>query len=210
LSRDIPIIFSAAMVKAHLEDRKGMTRRLAKRMVRTYPNGRKCPPVVLVERDSPWTKVKVGDRLWVREGWKPHSLYAGMRPSEMPKTNVFYLADKKYEPSNVAGIPSIHMPRWASRLTLIVTSTKIEPVQSISHDDAMAEGVQANIIPHQFGVIGPNGGWLGSTFATAPAAFSYLWMSLHGIESWEANPSVVALSYRVIKSNIDAPEARTA
>jgi hypothetical protein len=163
----------------------------------------------IVERPSAWTKVKVGDRLWVREGWKPHSIYAHQQPSKMPRAKVFYLADKKYEPSNVAGIPSIHMPRWASRLTLIVTSTKTEPLQSISEDDVLAEGVEPGMDFGERMFVNPVPGHANEQ-GPAAWAFGELWKYLHGPESWKANPSVVALGLRVINANIDAPEAQAA
>ncbi|UFX42148.1 hypothetical protein HAP47_0023090 [Bradyrhizobium sp. 41S5] len=198
--KDIPVIFSGGMVRAMLDDLKTMTRRLAymERKTRKPALGESLTYLAR----SPWQDVKVGDRLWVRESWKPHSLYAGMRPKDMPQAKVFYLADRKYEPSNVPGIPSIHMPRWASRITLIVTATKVEPLQSISEDDALAEGVQKR---------GERDFWAGENRGTdAITAFSALWWSLHGIGSWNANPEVVALTFKVIKANIDAQEARAA
>ncbi|UPT99303.1 hypothetical protein J4G48_0015160 [Bradyrhizobium barranii subsp. apii] len=204
---DIPVIFSAAMVQALLAGRKTMTRRLA------YTE-RKTRNPAIGESDtylaaSSWQKVAAGDRLWVREGWKPHSIYAHLPPSEMPEAKVFYLADNNYEPSSVPGRPSIHMPRWASRLTLLVTSTKTEPLQSISDDDCFAEGLEPFGERDPDGRIfcnplRPNEGGLGSW------AFGELWKHLHGAESWDANPLVLALGFRVIRANIDAPEARAA
>ena len=93
-------------------------------------------------------------------------------------------------------------------MTLIVTAVKVERLHAMSHDDAIAEGVE--LTEAGFGVRGPQGGWLGTTFSTPAAAFSYLWMSLHGSQSWDANPEVVALSFRVVEANIDAPEAKAA
>lgn len=164
---DHPIIFSAPMVRALIEGRKTMTRRLA---------------------TSPLRKVNVGDRLWVRESFREHP------------TEVVYFADDMNAPGRIR--PSIHMPRAISRLTLVITAFKVEPLQAISHDDALAEGVEPNL-NIGFGVRGPMGGWLGTMFATAPEAFSFLWMSLHGAASWSANPEVVALSFWVEKINID-------
>jgi hypothetical protein len=223
MSRDIPIIFSAAMVNALLAGRKTMTRRLAWKpfrgsMIECKHGFDTCP-----ECDKPnpssWQRVELGDRLWVREGWKPHSLYAAMKPREMPKTKVFYLADTGYLPSNTPGKPSIHMPRWASRLTLIVTATKTECLRDISEADAKAEGMV--FVDHGLRADGhPTEGWhhkadqaaLGSNFCLASArdAFANLWASLHGIDSWDANPEVVALTVKPIRANIDAPETKAA
>lgn len=80
---------------------------------------------------------------------------------------------------------SIHMPRWASRLTLEVTGAKVERLKEISMEDARAEG---------FGGLA-----VGET-----TWFRGVWESIHGPGAWEANPWVAALSFSVHKSNIDA------
>ena len=82
------------------------------------------------------------------------------------------------------------MPRWASRLTLTVTATKIERLQEISEDDARAEGVEAT----QF--------WREEH--PPSICFSVLWNSLHGAGAWDTNPSLVCLSFDVAKANIGA------
>lgn len=185
--RDIPIIFSAPMVIALLDGRKTMTRRLK--------FGKPRPG-----RDKPlsnWVKVKPGDRLWVRENltcvgdgiWR----YAAGDMLQCPLIYRQKLVD--WSRKETRGIvPSIHMPRWASRLTLTVTATKIEPVASISEDDARAEGwkrrddLSSDPEVHR---------------DAARDWFSDLWDSLHGVESWRANPEVVAMTFTVKKSNID-------
>ena len=73
----------------------------------------------------------------------------------------------------------MHMPRMDSRLTLIVTATKIERVQEISNEDAEAEGVKCG------------------------EHFKILWCDLYGYDSWDANPEVVALTFIIHKTNID-------
>jgi hypothetical protein len=226
--KDIPIIFSPPMVQAELDDRKTMTRRLAKRMVKTYPNGRKTPPVVLVERDSHWTKIKPGDRLWVREEWRVSAKWDSIKPADLPARtmSVMFTAggsisnsvsgwtpDRTWPPAGMT-VPwagrrraSMHMPRWASRLTLIVTATKFERLQVISPEDCLAEGIPpitdtaawTRPIPKEPNLPAIYGG-----------AFCKLWCSLHGGESWSDNPEVVAISFSVVKANIDAPEARAA
>lgn len=136
--RERPILFSAPMVRALLDGRKTQTRRVAKAfagrddldgILRRYPRQAGCPYGV------------PGDLLWVRETWKPHSIYAGMKPREVPRTKVFFRADDAYAPSNTPWKPGIHMPRWASRLTLLVADVRVERLQAISDDDAIAEGL---------------------------------------------------------------------
>lgn len=216
MPRDIPIIFSKPMVCALLDGRKTMTRRLAhrefrdsdqrSRMARYQVEGHNyIGNVVCRKPPSPWQKVEPGDRLYVRE-----SLYADQMEDLLTgerTTNVmaaYYVADK----SEVLGecefnlawkwerksLPSIHMPRAFSRLTLVVTSTKIERLQDISEADAKAEGwtprpeVSADPEVHR---------------DAARDWFSDLWTDLHGVESWRSNPEVVALSFKVVRQNID-------
>lgn len=245
-SKDIPIIFSAPMVRALLEGRKTMTRRIltatmpiAPRMDAIHPNNvarhavpyfdaycsercsdinprgmsrnwcwwtrddRQCLPTISV-------KFQPGDRLWVREN---HRLTdCDCREACRGAGNVWYDADESgYR--NVASNkcrPSIHMPRWASRLTLIVTAVKVERLQDISNDDARAAGISW-CDKFEWWHCDPNRDGAGPGNTGSPAkAFMNLWLMLHGEESVAENPFVVAISFRVIKANIDAPEARIA
>lgn len=193
---DIPIIFSGPMVQALLAGRKTMTRRLARREL----NMKKKGPIAagLGYAPTSWQRVRVGDRLWVRENMKisKETLIFASDAADVPKGS-FAWQDWMYAYGE-GGVPSIHMPRWASRLTLIVTATKIERVQDIANSDAIAEGCGVN-----FDHPNPE-----KTRETFPALrFRDLWMKLHGLESWDENLEVVALTFRVIKANIDAPEA---
>jgi hypothetical protein len=103
---------------------------------------------------------------------------------------------------------SMHMPRWASRLTLIVTATTIEHLQGISEADAKAEGIEYR--EDCFGTWNPDGTMRCGGADNAREAFRCLWINLHGTGAWDANPEVVALRFTVIKANIDALEARAA
>ena len=214
---DIPIIFSAPMVRALLDDgRKTMTRRLAWQPSHKAAlvgcdysseeledfdargwNVEQRGQMTYVSKPTPWQRVKPGDRLWSRE-----SLQSFARE---PRATAQYVADITAVPHRgvVEGwcdgsaywqwprkaLPSIHMPRWASRLTLIVTATKIERLQGISETEAEAEGVRLNLD------VTPVKTWRG--------AFCDVWCSLHGIGAWKANPEVVALTFTVHKQNID-------
>jgi hypothetical protein len=105
------------------------------------------------------------------------------------------------EATDSARIPSIHMPRWASRLTLIVTATKVERLQDISEAEARAEGVDPAIAGQD--AHGP--------VKTYRTGFVRIWGDLHGTESWLSNPEVVALSFSAHQTNIDAmPKAQAA
>lgn len=82
--------------------------------------------------------------------------------------------------------PSIHMPRWASRLTLEITSVRVQRVQEISEDDAQAEGVEWNNTPMRFG------------HTCAKSAYAALWDEINGAGSWESSPWVWALTFKVL------------
>lgn len=187
----------------------------------------------------------VGDRLWVRENWRPATWDSdcsfwieypadGTRSKAVNGDGAEELCerlcaelDRRGVPVDGAGNyaegpkckPSIHMPRWASRLTLLVTAVKIERVQDISEEDAKAEGMV--FVDHGLNRYGQQcEGWhsdkaeaeRGPDFClgTARFAFGNLWEKLHGPDAWAQNPFVVAITFRVIKANIDAPEAREA
>jgi hypothetical protein len=155
-----------------------------------------------VSKPTPWQRVAPGDRLWVRESLthvtsdpvtaRPCSVhcYTANIPPGMTSANPYepnYLFSDDGEPNlKPKGIPSIHMPRWASRLTLTVTATKVERLQMIRRADIIAEGVTSG----------------------SPVEFTALWDSLHGDGAWAANPEVVALSFTVEQRNIDAGAAR--
>jgi hypothetical protein len=207
MASDRPIIFSAPMVLALLAGRKTQTRRLAKRhVVRKMPGGFYQD---FIDQPSPWLKVAPGDRLWVREN--------AVAEEQYDVAGVFYHADGGWQPiANCEAaaeawfrmhtygvtdplnggriVPSIHMPRWASRLTLTVTDVRVQRLQDISEEDAAAEGVPAF---QEVGRTHPDPHRLN---------FRLTWDSLHGAGAWEANPEVVALSFTVERRNIDAAE----
>lgn len=195
---DYPIIFSAPMVRALLDGRKSMTRRLAWRERLHLDGAFKGRAKERVP--SPWQKAKPGDRLWVRESWcrfeacspdgNGAQTYYRASQDNLPE------AERVMERNGVKWRPSIHMPRWASRLTLVVTATKVERLQDISEEDAEAEGMREPSLREI-------GGPLAQASWCQRQVFGKLWVHLHGLESWQQNPEVVALSFEVHKANID-------
>lgn len=203
---DHPIIFSAPMILALLRGRKTQTRRLAWRdRVQHLRDG---GDVVSRIGPSPWQRVQPGDRLWVREAVRGEEFEDGT-------AGVRYVADGAWSSiSNVRDaandwlrlftyggtdpliggktVPSIHMPRWASRITLHVDAVRMERLQDISEADAQAEGADPRLVP-------PDGG-------SCPhrEGFRALWDTLHGDGAWDRNPELVALTFRVDRRNIDA------
>jgi len=87
-------------------------------------------------------------------------------------------------------VPPIHMPRWASRITLEVTGVRVERLKDISEEDAWREGMTSDDFDHRL----PGEG---------RALFCCIWRTLHGPDAWDANPFVAAISFIVHKHNID-------
>lgn len=159
-----------------------------------------------------------GDRLWVREA------VARIDNSEFGEASYWqYRADTngtdfagdwppetKDDPERPRWKPSIHMPREASRMTLPIDTVKVERLQDISDDDCIAEGVCAftSGSTSMFG-IKVEGGYEHPGL-TPRETFMNLWCAINGPSAWNDNPFVVAPTFRVIKANIDAPEARAA
>lgn len=212
---DVPIIFSGPMVKALLDDRKTMTRRLRWA-------GRKAADGEGF-RESAWARAKIGDRLWVRERhWRWGRWYKdGKTKTGRQRWRFKVSADPHVIPvifdeppgpkpdRETIGFhkrPSIFLPREHSRLTLILTAAKIERLQDISEADAIAEGLIR--LPARRDGFG--GDWhyrAEGLIYIGPSpvkAYADLWQHLHGADAWDANPEVVALTFTVHKQNIDA------
>lgn len=165
--KERPIIFNGDMVRAILEGRKTMTRR----PVKTEP-GMESYLAEAVNNETAHDELyrygKVGDMLWVRETWADVG------------RGLIYAADKKATP--LKWKPSIHMPKWASRITLEITGIRIERVQEITEQDARKEGVWGIGEPYQ-GV------------GDLPAdRFERLWQSIYG--NWSDNPFCWVIKFR--------------
>jgi hypothetical protein len=134
-------------------------------------------------RQVPCPYGKPGDRLWVRETWNSDQKYADLRPSMIPRgAQIYYKADgpDKPDPDGIVPIwrPSIHMPRWASRLTLEITDVRVERVQDIAPEDVFAEGIHSVKV----------------------GAFMGLWDSIYAERglSWASNPWVWVIEFALI------------
>lgn len=203
---DRPIIFSGPMVQALLAGRKSQTRRVLK----PQPTG----PVVYhqtltsgmcvgLEREPPYAP---GDRLYVREAHAlvPATAYRmsqgvvqAIDPEDMDRACVYREGWERSQPGKWR--PSIHMPRWASRITLTVTEVRVQRLQEISAADSIAEGVECDTCT----AMGQSACRGRGCFASIEA-YRHLWNSLHGPDAWGANPWVVAVSFTVDRRNIDA------
>lgn len=164
--------------------------------------------------------VQRGDRLWVREAWGYDWFDDGQHRAW--KTPV-YRADNSAEPmdngSPTQWRPSIHMPRQVSRLTLIVTDVRVQRLQDISEEDALAEGIiYENVIidchchggVHQ--EVTADRFWNSAKpdsfegHECAGDAYADLWEKIYGSGAWQRNPWVAAYTFTVHTCNIDAME----
>jgi hypothetical protein len=141
-----------------------------------------------------------GDRLWVRETHKQLHRKPS-HPDFPPLPDVMYQDGEDYDICTKAlgwkTVPSIHMPRWASRITLLVDDVKVQRLQDITPADAIAEGnrpATTNYMSIDCDTPNPVNG------------FRSLWNTLYPEQSWDANPWVVYPTFRVIKQNIDQIE----
>lgn len=229
-----PILFSGSMVRAILDGRKTVTRRVLKPQPPSFtpqvidiqpptfdaayggwgqwqtewhypPSMPMGEPLREIWRPLRGLRFAPGDLLWCRETWKPHSTFEGTPPRDIPPSRVFYAADKRYAPSNTRWRPGIHMPRWASRLTLAVTSVWVHRLQDISEDDVIAEGIHP--LPQQ-SADDPSAWWESAPgqhqARSASQSFRLLWNSINGPSAWEANPWVAAISFETHRANVDA------
>ena len=188
-----PILFSGPMVRAILEGHKTMTRRVLpivgpKNLGDTHCNNIETP------------RYDVGNRLWVREAWRAELSWQSLKPSDIPQgAAIFYEADKSKTDNGIGAKfpgklrPSMFMPRWASRITLEVTGVKVERLNEITDNDALAEGVDG-AVPATPGIdIDIDGDfWPGGPVRM----FLRLWESINGPGSWDANPWVAAYTFK--------------
>lgn len=209
-----PILFSAEMVRAILDGRKTQTRRKMK--VQPWPGatvevGPYHPHIVDRNGESQpgpatfgaiWDYQDIvnggdtglrcpygalGDTLWVRETWAPH-------PHGVMRCGAVYRADLGAVPDASRWRPSIHMPRWASRITLRITDVRVERLQDISEDDAKAEGCENPLIGAEAPAAGP-----GVFLADERTSFARLWNHINGAGAWRDNPAVWVVAFERVK-----------
>lgn len=209
-----PILFKPDMVNAILEGRKTQTRRVMKPQPTPTPDdfpgqaghwwpSNKHQSMLHVENElREWTGLAgdacpyggaPGDVLWVRETFSGPRGCRRLKPTDWPKgCPIWYWADGDESDFEATGPkPSIHMPRWASRLTLEITDVRVERLQDISEDDAECEGVTPAAPPEQTG-------------ARHKPAFRHLWEDINGEESWASNPWVWVVEFQPHHMNVDA------
>lgn len=199
--KERPILFSTPMIRAILDGKKTQTRRIVKhvedaRFIRAqdgFPDG-STRPVFEVGDDVCSVRCpygEPGDRLWVKENYRLRADQDGKPPrDDWWKSGAWYAADGA-TPTGCGGgpgklRPSIHMPRWASRITLEVTSVRVERLQDISEDDARAEGVVPELC-------------LPGDDVSYVSGFALLWELLnHERAPWDSNPWVWVVAFNRI------------
>lgn len=199
--REKGLIFNSEMVRAILDGRKTQTRRPIKWKQTRFTeigereDGSKWPWSEDAEHACdfwhPCPFGAVGDRIWVREAFRVHSratdvatlIYkASERNSWTEQTRRVPVAVCNKPATPEKWTPSLHMPRWASRILLEITGVRVERLRSMSQDDARAEGVIAASGPMEAGL-----------------AFRELWDSIYGEESWKANPWVWVIEFKRVE-----------
>lgn len=211
---DRPILFRGEMVRAILDGRKTQTRRV----VKPGPGQKWLTPETISEvrrfanNDGAWWTMAVGeprrivhcgqdmdgghigsvrcpygtagDRLWVKETWAADPCFDHLPPRKIPEGRPIYFGAGTEKPL-VRGYhrvrPSIFMRQWMSGITLDVLSVRVERLHEITEKDAKAEGAAPD---------------LDSSSMPYVSGFSALWHSIHGAESWDANPWLWVISFK--------------
>ncbi|MEX5421775.1 morphogenetic protein [Enterobacter cloacae] len=205
------MIFNGEMVRAILDGRKTQTRRIMKNQpAGDYPD----TPALIRSAGGGFQWYghygessifncpfgAVGDRIWVRETWAEAGasapdlkLYRANYPAHVPThyENVPPAEDVRWT-------PSIHMPRWASRITLEIIGVRVERLNGISEADAEAEGIDMDALADSQDCYDCIAGHNMTGRPTATGAFKYLWESIYGEESWKANPWVWVIEFKVV------------
>lgn len=210
-----PLPFSIPMVRPTLDGTKTQTRRVAK-----IHRGKDCPEemwphaindvVEWREQDGRWFGLmgyrtlayadcpygQHGDRLWVREPWKTEAAVDHLPPRSLRcGAGIYYLADG--DPAHAGRYRHARfMCRWMSRIELEIVSVRLERLQEISEEDAMAEGIA---LCDEFECEGQRLRiWNQGEFEaeTAVGAYQQLWEKLNGADSWAANPLVWVIEFQ--------------
>lgn len=215
--KERPILFSGPMVRAILEGRKTQTRRVVKPYPLAFADRFEPCPFRGYGLLGQWAQMDMrehticglpgrkygsqGDLLWVKETWS----WSGEICNH---EEVIWRADRDYTLIERGGHrwrPSIHMPRWASRITLEIESVRVERLQDITEADAIAEGVERNEGDDPWTHAD---GWIKYPFdlhaedfpaVTAKESYQSLWQSINGPGSWDANPWVWVIQFRRVK-----------
>lgn len=203
--KERPILFSGPMIRAILDGQKTQTRRVVKGAGWDPSEYQKVHLLqcdeqayglqAFFERDGQEWKPGVrcpygqpGDRLWVKETWAANAFMNLRSVSGLKGEKIYYRATYENH-SHFVWRPSIHMPRWASRITLEITGVRVERLKDISEEDAKAEGIEPS----------RNGFWKnsmneGKPFVLPVSSYASLWESING--SWEPEKWVWVIQFK--------------
>lgn len=183
-----PIIFSTPMVQAILDGRKTQTRRVIKPDILNWfdidVDGTAFAYIDQATGDSYKPEdicpYKTGITLWVRETWSKDE-----NGEYVYRANYGTTEDDSFPPSMFRWRPSIHMPREAARIFLLVTNVRVERLQDITEDEAVKEGAKA---------YGPNN----CSGTSARIAFAEIWDKTTTEHEWRTNPWVWVVAFEKI------------
>lgn len=217
MSKERGIIFNTEMVKAILDGRKTQTRRIVKNVMPDNGIWLKKPTktrsgTTTHVLDAPKHNLcplgKAGDHLWVRETWMPDAPrdgtwgdveFYGCKDSQLSmiperfRKSEYCIHRASWDGDELVGwTPSIHMPRWASRITLEITDVRVERLNDISQSDAIAEGAPPShptidAISRECGFPDFSRSWFGQT-----------WWHIYGKKNWQDNPWVWVIEFKRI------------
>lgn len=234
--KERPILFNGAMVRAVLNGSKTQTRRMLSprhlELIGLAARAGECYPLESGQQHANSQSYyrefcpfgAVGDRLWVRESFFEHGRYegGGYDPEDsyfVSDKQVLYPSDGVTRPTQRKredfwrSRPSIHMPRWASRITLEITGVRVERLQDINHDDSYAEGIHTEVWDQT--VVARNYRESDAFFQfwsedmdhyvemdeLYRQSFGSLWQSIYGEESWQANPWVWVVEFKRVEGD---------
>lgn len=187
-----PILFNTEMVQAILEGRKTVTRRKIDRDITnfcdvdtdgTLLDYQNCDGDFINPVDL--CRYRKGDILWVRETWSEHQEYYNNSAKVFAEPHYIYKADGVYANK---WRPSIHMPKEAARIFLKVTDVRVERLQDITEEDAIAEGMSKTLVD-------------GVVFISAKGNFHVFWdsLSIKRGYGWDTNPWVWVIEFERVE-----------
>lgn len=223
------MIFNGEMVRAILDGRKTQTRRIMKlqpKPSKSRPgdfwfSSKKLESMVHVSDLAPGNSPiadyhlffqehccpfgAVGDRIWVRETFTGHYLdddqIQDIKDGRDKASSLCeYRADYPdgYQAAD-GWTPSIHMPRWASRILLEITDVRVERLNAISEEDAEAEGIDMEALYDSQDCYDCIADHNMTGRPTVTGAFKYLWESIYGEEGWKSNPWVWVIEFKRVE-----------